>query len=93
MSEIREILSNNLVELRRSIGLTQSELAAKAGFQSKSYSRWETGKSWPEPETIQALAKALGVSEARLFQASSSSDISPREAIKTLTNLLDRLNL
>lgn len=93
MSEIRLILSKNLLELRKSLGLTQAELAEKAGFQHNSYNRWETGKSWPEPETISSLARALNVSESRLFQDSQASSVSPREALNTLNDFFNKLNI
>lgn len=91
MGTIRGILSKNLLELRKERGLSQSELAEKAGFQHNSYNRWENGKSWPEPETIEALAKALGVSESRLFQEKASL-VTPREAIQSLVNLVNSLD-
>lgn len=89
---IRAILSKNLLALRTERGLSQVELAQRAGFQYASYNRWENGKSWPEPETIAALAGALGVSEGRLFQEISST-ISPREALTVLSDLVNSLNL
>ena len=92
MSEsIRDVLSKNLKELRKSRGLTQEQLASLAGFQTPSYNKWETGKAWPEPDTISALARALEVEEARLFQ-STSSLITPREALKILNEYLDKNN-
>lgn len=92
MTDIRTILAKNLKELRIQKKLTQLELAQMAGFQDASYSRWETGKSWPEPETIAALARALNVSESRLFQDTQKSELSPREALVILNDFFDKLN-
>lgn len=92
MSEsIRSILSRNLRELRKQRGMTQEALATLAGFQAVSYGRWESGKSWPEPDTIESLARALGVPESRLFY-DSSAHMSPRDALKVLTDLVDNLD-
>lgn len=93
MTDIRSILSKNLLELRRSKGWTQAEMAERAGFQSVSYSRWETGKSWPEPDTIAALAKALNVTESRLFQDEQVSNLNPREALNALNDFFNKLNI
>ena len=92
MSEsIRSVLSRNLRDLRKERGFTQDQLASMAGFQGPSYNRWESGKSWPEPDTIAALAIALGVRESRLF-LDTNSNTSPREALKVLTDLVNSLD-
>lgn len=92
MSEsIRNVLSRNLRDLRKERGLTQDQLASMAGFQGPSYNRWESGKSWPEPDTITALAKALNVSESRLF-SDNNLHVSPRDALKVLTDLVNSLD-
>ena len=92
MSEsIRSVLSRNLRDLRKERGFTQDQLASLAGFQGPSYNRWESGKSWPEPDTISALAIALGVRESRLFM-DTNSNTSPREALKVLTDLVNSLD-
>jgi DNA-binding XRE family transcriptional regulator len=70
--------------------MTQDDLAIAAGFQSQSYNRWETGKSWPESDTVTALAKALNVPESRLFY--DESIFTPQLAVKVLNNLVDRLD-
>lgn len=94
MDSIRVILSRNLQTLRKEKGLSQSELAEKAGFQHASYNRWENGKSWPEPDTIAALATALGVPESRLFYDNSLANppdqpnFQKAELIKDLENLI-----
>jgi transcriptional regulator with XRE-family HTH domain len=90
LESIRYILSKNLRELRKERGLTQVDIAALAGFQEASYNRWETGKSWPEVDTISALAKALNVPESRLFL--DTSIISPKIAIKVLSSLVESLD-
>lgn len=89
---IRAILSKNLRELRKERGLTQEGLASLAGFQGPSYNRWESGKSWPEPETIEALAKALGVPESRLFldlSLTSPATLNPYDALAALKVFID----
>lgn len=86
MESIRAILSKNLRELRKEKGYTQSALASLAGFQETSYNRWETGKVWPEPDTIAILAKVLNVPESRLFL--DQSIISPLIAAKIVSDFI-----
>ena len=57
-----------LVELRKAAGLTQAELAVKAGLGMMQVSRIERGAvSDPQVSTVQALADALGVPVAELL--------------------------
>lgn len=41
-----------LIDLRESLGLTQSEMAAKLGVAFRSYQYYEAGKPMPEPVAI-----------------------------------------
>ena len=51
-----------IVQLRKEKGLTQKELADKLNVSDKAVSRWETGKNYPDIETLQRLAVVLEVS-------------------------------
>jgi transcriptional regulator with XRE-family HTH domain len=53
-------LAVSVIELRRSAGLTQRQLAAKSGLQQADISRIEAGEANPTLATIAALAYALG---------------------------------
>ena len=53
-----------LREYRGALGLTQEELASKAGLTAKAVSALERGeRKRPYPHTVRALAEALGLSE------------------------------
>lgn len=54
-------MSENLAELRRAVGLSQVELAAKAGVSYTTIQRLEAGRSDGRVETLQAIARALDV--------------------------------
>ena len=47
---------NKLLELRRGLKLSQSELAEKLGVTNKAVSKWETGKAKPTTNSIRKLA-------------------------------------
>lgn len=56
-----------LTALRKEKGLTQSALAEQIGITDKTYSRWETGESLPDPAALAALAGVYGCSAALFF--------------------------
>jgi transcriptional regulator with XRE-family HTH domain len=62
-SEERELppFSRKLKELREAAGLSQKALAEATGLHPMALAKLEQGKRGPSWETIQALAKALGV--------------------------------
>ena len=54
-------------QLRREQGLNQSELATLLGVTNKAISRWETGRGYPDIETLPKLAEVLNVSIPELL--------------------------
>jgi len=59
--ELNEIISKNLIELRKKNKLTQLELAEKLDFSNKSISKWESGEAIPNIEILMKLAKLYDV--------------------------------
>ena len=51
-----------LLELRTKRGLSQDELAAKVYVTRQAVSRWETGETTPNTETLKLLSNLFGVS-------------------------------
>lgn len=51
-----------LLELRKKNALTQDELAAKLSVTRQAVSRWESGETTPNPETLKLLSKLFNVS-------------------------------
>lgn len=56
-----------LCDLRKSIGMTQKQIADKLGIVPKTVSKWETGHGFPDISTVSALADILGVSEKTIL--------------------------
>lgn len=50
------VFGNKIMELRKSLNLSQSELAEKVGVTNKAVSKWENGKSKPTTNVIRKLA-------------------------------------
>src|SRR6266545_6284267 len=61
-------LAGELLSLRKARGLTQRQLAQKAGIQQSEISRIEAAHANPTLGTVSALARALGA-EVRLVPA------------------------
>lgn len=51
-----------IFQLRTKSGLTQDELAEKIFFTRQAVSRWETGETMPNTETLKMLSKLFDVS-------------------------------
>lgn len=67
-------IGDYILKLRRKKNLTQEELARKVYVTNKAVSRWETGKSLPEVETLYLLSKELGVSVNDILEADNSTN-------------------
>ncbi len=65
----KEVLARNLRRLRRSTGLSQEDLAARAGLHRTYVSSVERGQRNISLENIFALARALGCDPQQLIDA------------------------
>jgi len=79
-------LGGRIVRLRQALGLTQTELAARIGRSHASLGRIERGEvATPKPETLAALAKALGVDDLSESADSANRMSAWRRATARLT--------
>ena len=56
------MFSDNLVQLRKLLNLTQEDIADKVGVSRQTVAKWESGESVPDLEKSKLLADALGTS-------------------------------
>jgi transcriptional regulator with XRE-family HTH domain len=63
----RFFLGKAVLFLRETKGMNQRELAESSGIDATEISRLEKGKSNPTHETLQRLAKGLGVPCSQIF--------------------------
>lgn len=73
--EIKEILKG----LREKNGLTQDELAEKVLVTRQAVSRWETGETQPNTETLKLLSKEYNVSINTLLGHMPNPENTPDE--------------
>ncbi len=62
MEELKDIIADNLISLRKANKLTQLELAEKLNYSDKAISKWERGESLPDIVILKQLADMYGVS-------------------------------
>lgn len=95
MVAIKEIFATNLKKLREKKGLTSKALAEAIGQEPGSIHRYESAIRFPKIEVIEAIAQALGVSEAELFVETESKIKRSRaeDAIRKENEHLREMNL
>ena len=74
---------------RRSLGLTQAQLAEKLHVSNRTISKWETGAGFPDVSILESLADALEVSVSELLRGEAAeshveSDLAVREVVRVL---------
>ena len=74
MTNIRDILANNLKENRRKYGLTQSKLAEKAGVSTQYIAMIELSRQFPTPEVLERIAFAFEIEAYQLFAVPPSPE-------------------
>lgn len=61
MENLKNILAQNFVKLRKASNMTQSELAEKLSYSDKAVSKWERGESLPDIEILYEISKLYNV--------------------------------
>lgn len=61
MSDTRQLIAENITNLRKSMKLTQAELAEKMNYSDKAVSKWERGDSIPDVLVLAELASLFSV--------------------------------
>ncbi|MDR1973035.1 MAG: helix-turn-helix transcriptional regulator [Treponema sp.] len=67
MTDLRELLAANIKEYRRILGISQEDLAERAGTSTTHIGNIEIGRRFPSTEMLTRIAGALGVDTTELF--------------------------
>ncbi|MBE6135943.1 MAG: helix-turn-helix transcriptional regulator [Erysipelotrichaceae bacterium] len=68
MDHLDLLIANNIKDLRKKHGYTQSDLANKLGYTVQAISRWEKGKSLPDPVMLYKVAELFDVDISYFYQ-------------------------
>ena len=67
MNNLKKRLGNRIKTLRKAKNITQERLAEIINMDITSLSKIETGRNYPQPETVEKIANALNVKVNDLF--------------------------
>lgn len=84
MNNLKIRLGRRIKDLRKSKNITQEKLAEIISMDITSLSKIETGRNYPQPETVEKLANALNVSIDKLFLF--KDDFSKEEYLNEINN-------
>jgi transcriptional regulator with XRE-family HTH domain len=90
MSQVVEVIANNIKRLREVKGLSQKEIYTGSGIPQGQYSRIENGKVEPSVSTLEKLAKVLEVSISEFFTTNDTIEevnLSLLEKVKLIDKL------
>ena len=69
-------LSEKILALRKSRGMSQEELAEKLDVSRQSVSKWETGQAMPELDKIVAISRLFDITTDYLLKESEVGELS-----------------
>ncbi|MDR1802626.1 MAG: helix-turn-helix domain-containing protein [Treponema sp.] len=90
MTNVKEILARNLKKNRRKLGITQPELAEKAGMSTHYLGMIEIARNFPTADMIERLAAALGINPSELFSVSDYPEMAMEQLQKAILDILDK---
>ncbi|MBE6988360.1 MAG: helix-turn-helix transcriptional regulator [Ruminococcaceae bacterium] len=79
-----------VADIRKENGMTQADLAEKIHVTDKAVSRWERGLGFPDINTIEPLAEALGITMHELMkqEKNEAETITKEEANEAVENAI-----
>jgi transcriptional regulator with XRE-family HTH domain len=90
MANVKEILAKNLKKNRRRLGITQPELAERAGLSTHYLGMIETARNFPTADMIERLAAALGIKSNELFSISDFPEIAMEQLQQAILDVLNK---
>ena len=80
-----------LQELRKRQGLTQEELAAALYVSRTAVSKWESGRGYPNIDSLRAIAKHFGVTIDELLSSDEVLTIAEKDQQQKAARFLDQV--
>jgi transcriptional regulator with XRE-family HTH domain len=91
MTNLRDILANNLKDYRRNLGISQAKLAEKAEISTQYIAMIELSRQFPTPAVLDRIAAALGIEAYQLFAVSPSPEAAMERLHNSLVKNLERV--
>jgi transcriptional regulator with XRE-family HTH domain len=91
VANVKEILARNLKDHRKRLGITQSELAEKAGLSTQYLGMIEVARNFPTAGVLERLASALGIKSNELFSVSDSPEIAMEQLQVAILDKMEQL--
>jgi transcriptional regulator with XRE-family HTH domain len=90
MANLKEILARNLKKNRRRLGITQPELAERAGLSTHYLGMVEIARNFPSADVLERLAEALGIESNELFSVADSPERALEQLQQSILNNLSQ---
>lgn len=74
MEDLKPTIAKNIIDLRKSMNLTQAELALKMNYSDKAVSKWERAESVPDIAVLKEMADLFGVTVDYLLEPEHPKD-------------------
>ena len=91
MANLKEILAKNLKKHRKRLGITQPELAERAGLSTNYLGMIEVARNFPTADVLERLATALGIKSNELFSVSDSPERAMEQLQQSILDNMDRV--
>lgn len=82
-----------VAERRKKQNMTQKDLAAKLQVTDKAVSKWERGLGFPDINSLETLADALGVSIIELMRSETIDNNSDKEVEAVVNDVINVVNV
>jgi len=90
VADLKEILAKNLKKHRQRLGITQPELAERAGLSTHYLGMIEIARNFPTADVLERLASALEIKPNELFSVSDSPEIAMEQLQQTIIDMIDK---
>jgi transcriptional regulator with XRE-family HTH domain len=87
---LRRLLSSNIKQFRLNSGLTQENLAEKAGISVPFLGALERGDKWPSPDTLAGIAYGLEVEPYDLLKPEDAVTRDVKKVIAKLASDIEK---
>ena len=88
MTDMRQIIAQNIVKLRTARGWTQAELAERLSYSDKAISKWERAESIPDVIVLKQLADLFLVSVDDLLSEDAPLDFLKVKKIRERNHII-----